>query len=101
MTKRRAAVAIALALVAAVVTVMVAVSVAHDRRIVTGGAPPGRPVTTADYLPGLAADVVLPPRATRPPVVVLVPGGGWHTADRSGLLPLARALADGGWSPSW
>lgn len=96
MAHRRAAVGIALVLVAAVVTVLTAVSVAHDRGTVSRQAPPGPPVTTADYLPGLAADVVLPPRATRPPVVVLVPGGGWHTADRSGLLPLARALADGG-----
>ncbi len=30
------------------------------------------------------------------PVVVLVPGGAWTLADPSGLVPLARALADGG-----
>jgi acetyl esterase/lipase len=30
------------------------------------------------------------------PVVLLVPGGGWQTADRAGLSPLAGALADAG-----
>lgn len=59
-----------------------------------------RPVgATEDYLPGVAADVYLP---TQPapesgvPVVLLVPGGGWQTADRTGLTPLARAVADAG-----
>jgi acetyl esterase/lipase len=52
---------------------------------------------TVDYLPGVAADVFLPAR-TRPrtPVVVLVPGGSWRTADRTGLRPLADALAGAG-----
>lgn len=31
-----------------------------------------------------------------PPVVVLVPGGGWATADPTGLIPLAQSLADQG-----
>jgi acetyl esterase/lipase len=30
------------------------------------------------------------------PVVLLVPGGGWQTADRSGLAPLAADLAEAG-----
>jgi acetyl esterase/lipase len=50
---------------------------------------------TTDYLPGVAADVFLP-TATRAPVVVLVPGGGWASADRTGLRPLADALAGDG-----
>ena len=52
---------------------------------------------TADYLPGVAADVYLPPSApTHPPVVLLVPGGGWVTADRRGLSALADSLAGDG-----
>jgi acetyl esterase/lipase len=57
----------------------------------------GAPAATVEYLPGRAADVYLPRAAARAaPVVVLVPGGGWRTADRTGLAPLARALAAGG-----
>ena len=53
-------------------------------------------VETVQYLPGVSADVYLPAGTTRAPVVVLVPGGGWRTADRSGLTPLAAALAADG-----
>jgi acetyl esterase/lipase len=52
--------------------------------------------TTVDYEPGRAADVYLPDRAGRAPVVVLVPGGGWRSAERDGLAPLADRLADAG-----
>jgi acetyl esterase/lipase len=47
------------------------------------------------YLPHLAADVYRPKKPAEPqrPVVVLVPGGGWLTADPSGLRPLAARLA--------
>ena len=52
---------------------------------------------THDYLPGVAADVFLPTGQVRSgaaaPLVVLVPGGGWRSADRRGLQPLADALA--------
>jgi acetyl esterase/lipase len=51
---------------------------------------------TEEYLPGLAADVYLPPGRTTAPLVVIVPGGGWESADRSGLGPLADGLADAG-----
>ena len=46
----------------------------------------------AEYLPGRSATAYVPehPDGT---VVVLVPGGGWQTADPSGLLPLAARLA--------
>jgi acetyl esterase/lipase len=53
--------------------------------------------------PAASTDVFLPSRASAPdagatvPVVVLVPGGGWVTHDRSGFAPLARQLADDGW----
>jgi acetyl esterase/lipase len=56
----------------------------------------GPPAVTVEYLPGRASDVYLPRAARAAPVVVLVPGGGWRTADRTGLAPLARALAAGG-----
>jgi acetyl esterase/lipase len=50
-----------------------------------------------DYLPRVAADVY-PPKVREPstPVVVLIPGGGWVTADRSGLAPLAERLSAAG-----
>jgi acetyl esterase/lipase len=52
---------------------------------------------TVDYLPGVAADVYTPAvRRSSTPVVVLIPGGGWVTADRSGLAPLAERLSAGG-----
>jgi acetyl esterase/lipase len=57
------------------------------------------PDSTSEYLPGLEADVYLPSGAKvadTVPVVLLVPGGGWQTADRSGLAPLAADLADAG-----
>ena len=76
--------------------------------------------TTENYLPGRAADVYLPSTQTRPtgptgptakatqttqttqteaarvPIVVLIPGGAWLSADRTGLGPLAKRLAEHG-----
>jgi acetyl esterase/lipase len=50
--------------------------------------------STRDYLPAVAADIFLPATPSRKaPVVVLIPGGSWHTADRTGLGPLADSLA--------
>jgi acetyl esterase/lipase len=56
------------------------------------------PDSTSEYLPGLEADVYLPDRdkGGDVPVVLLVPGGGWQTADRRGLAPLAARLSDAG-----
>jgi acetyl esterase/lipase len=55
------------------------------------------PDSTTEYLPGLEADVYLPgPGTDGAAVVLLVPGGGWQTADRTGLAPLAASLADAG-----
>lgn len=60
-------------------------------------APATGPVTPGpgEYLPGLPASVDLP---TGDPtvVVVLVPGGGWSSADPAGLAPLAAHLTDNG-----
>jgi acetyl esterase/lipase len=51
---------------------------------------------SADYLPGLPAQVRFPAADGAAPLIVMVPGGGWSTADPSGLVPLAdRLTADG------
>ncbi len=49
-----------------------------------------------EYRPGLAAFPHLPQGVTSAPVVVMIPGGGWQTADPTGLEPLAAALASRG-----
>ena len=79
----------------AVPTVAVSVACGSDA---PSPPPPPTPhlATTRDYLPGLAADVYLPTGATSAVVVVLVPGGAWQTADRTGLTPLAEYLAGAG-----
>lgn len=51
---------------------------------------------TAEYLPGLAATVRVPEGLGAAPLVVLVPGGGWSSADPSGLVPLAERLTASG-----
>jgi acetyl esterase/lipase len=49
---------------------------------------------TEAFRPDAGATVTLPTRpAAETPLVVLVPGGGWQTADPSGLIPLAEDLA--------
>lgn len=58
----------------------------------TGAAGP----VTHDYRPGLAAYPHLPRNVEAAPVVVLVPGGGWTTADPAGLAGLAERLAASG-----
>lgn len=65
----------------------------------SGGTTPAEgpaPSTTQDYLSGRAADVYLPTGVAAARVVVLVPGGAWLTADRTGLAPLAQHLAAAG-----
>ena len=74
-----------------------ACSVAEERSV---SGPVSAPTTsTAEYTPGIQADVHLPAvgiAEDEVPVVVLVPGGGWLTADRAVLDPLARELASDG-----
>jgi acetyl esterase/lipase len=53
-------------------------------------------VVHEDYLPGLGAGLHLPEGVPTAPVVVMVPGGAWRTADPEGFLPLARRLAGSG-----
>jgi len=50
----------------------------------------------ADYLPGLEARVFIPGEVERAPLVVMVPGGSWLTADPAGLEGLAEYLAAAG-----
>jgi acetyl esterase/lipase len=51
---------------------------------------------SAEYLPGLSAHLYLPAGTDSAPLVVMVPGGSWQTADPTGLDGLARHLADAG-----
>ena len=52
--------------------------------------------TTVEYASGLTADVHLPAGADHAPLVVLVPGGAWQTAEPTGLGGLAEHLARAG-----
>jgi acetyl esterase/lipase len=61
-----------------------------------GGTSTARPSTTIEFSPGLTESVYLPAGSGRVPLVVMVPGGSWTTADPAGLTGLAAALADAG-----
>ena len=50
----------------------------------------------AEYLPGLPAQLRFPTTDGPSPLIVMVPGGGWSSADPTGLIPLARQLTDAG-----
>ena len=60
------------------------------------GAYRGERVEAGQFRPGLSVVVDEPAGGPPTAVVVLVPGGGWSSADPTGLAPLARTLADGG-----
>lgn len=70
----------------------------------TSPAPTRSPTSTVEYSPGLTEDVYLPDGpgqdggqdGGRVPLVVMVPGGSWTTADPAGFAGLAAALADHG-----
>ncbi len=57
---------------------------------------PQEDVLVRDYLPGLAAELRSPVGTGSGILVVLVPGGGWASADPGGLVPLAETLTVGG-----
>lgn len=61
-----------------------------------GGVAAPPPDATVTYAPDLTADLYLPTETGRAPLVVLVPGGSWQTADPSGLAGLAAGLAERG-----
>jgi acetyl esterase/lipase len=77
-----------------VLAVALALVAAAPKPVIAQVLPSTPRVTTWEYLPGVEADLYLPARSrTRPvPLVVMVPGGGWQTADRTGLGQLAEAL---------
>ena len=59
--------------------------------------------TSPTFDPAASADVLLPtgsraPASAAVTLVVLVPGGGWVSHDRTGFAPLARTLADAGYA---
>ena len=78
------------ALLVAPVLVLAALTAGCGGSDGSGDAPKADVAT--EYLPGRSATAYVPadPDGT---VVVLVPGGGWQSADPSGLLPLAARLA--------
>jgi len=54
------------------------------------------PSFTIEYAPGLTETLYLPETKGPVPLVVMVPGGGWTTADPAGLAGLAADLAGAG-----
>jgi acetyl esterase/lipase len=52
-------------------------------------------IGTEEYVLGVEADLYLPGEDAVP-LVVMVPGGSWETADRSGLGPLAERMSSAG-----
>lgn len=53
-------------------------------------------IVSGEYLPGLIATLYLPEATSPAPLVVMVPGGGWRTADPTGYARLAVDLAESG-----
>ena len=92
--RRRASSAAALALASVLLAASLAASCGSGSPG-PGAAAPG-PAATVTYAPGLTADLYLPADTGRAPLVVLVPGGSWLTADPTGLAGLAAALAGQG-----
>ncbi|HZC71103.1 MAG TPA: alpha/beta hydrolase [Jatrophihabitans sp.] len=80
------------AVVAAVLVAILAAAAARSDETT----PQRHRVVTADYLPGVGADLFLPAHVQRAPLVVLIPGGGWQTSGRRGLQPLAERLVSRG-----
>jgi acetyl esterase/lipase len=61
-----------------------------------GSSATARPSMRVEYAPGLTEDVYLPRTKGHVPLVVLVPGGSWQTADPGGFAGLAATLAADG-----
>ncbi len=57
-------------------------------------------VLTDFYLPGVTATLRVPATKGPAPLVVVVPGGGWQTADPTDYVPLAQSLTSSGVSTS-
>lgn len=89
--RRRASSAAALVLA----STLLAVSCGSSRSGPDGAAAP-TPDATVTYSAGLTTEVHLPAEVGRAPLVVLVPGGSWQSADPTGLTGLAAGLAERG-----
>lgn len=63
-------------------------------------APAADRAMTSAYLPGLTAQVRVPAAAGGAPLVVMIPGGAWATADPAALAPLAARLTQDGMTTS-
>ncbi|GAA4399140.1 alpha/beta hydrolase [Fodinibacter luteus] len=61
-----------------------------------GSGAEGADPASHEYRPGLSAHPHVPADVTSAPVVVMVPGGSWRSAEPAGLEPLAEAFADRG-----
>jgi acetyl esterase/lipase len=85
-----------LAACTALLTAALLVSCGGSNAPAPGPSTAPRPSTTIEFSPGLTESLYLPTGTGRVPLVVLVPGGSWTTADPSGLAGLAAALADNG-----
>ena len=57
---------------------------------------PSGAMASDGYRAEQSADPHVPTGVTSAPVVVMIPGGSWQSADPAGLGPLAEALADAG-----
>lgn len=65
--------------------------------VATTAAPLADPtLLRGEYLPGLTATLYLPEATSSAPLVVMVPGGGWRSADSTGYARLAVHLAESG-----
>ncbi len=83
----------ATAVVGAVVLALAGCSSSGGGESGAGATTPSAGPTSHEYLPGLTAFPHVPEGVSTAPVVVMVPGGSWETADPTGLAPLADALA--------
>jgi acetyl esterase/lipase len=54
------------------------------------------PAPEVEHVSDATSDLFVPGGVEQAPLVVLIPGGGWHTADPAGLIDLARRLAESG-----
>lgn len=75
----------------------------HASATASASPPPASPTASppddtlvANYLPGLPAQLRLPTADGPAPLIVMVPGGSWSTADPTGLIPLAARLTQDG-----
>ena len=64
--------------------------------VATGPSASVDPTVRIEYSPGLTEDLYLPRTKGRVPLVVMVPGGSWTTADPAGFAGLAGHLAGAG-----